>query len=87
MAKRVGANKVSNLSLVHKINGRDYRLINPYAKYKFPPYLPIKDAVRWADKYRKAGNLVHVVKSTVKGKEYGLLYVYCAYDLEHEKKK
>jgi hypothetical protein len=47
----------------------------------------MKSALKHVDSYRKAGNLVHLVKSKVNGKEYGLLYIYPVYDLKHEKKK
>jgi hypothetical protein len=87
MEERAGVNRMSNVTLVKRIGGRLYRLTAPSPKYRnFPPYIPIKEALKWADKARKVGNLVHIAKSTINGKEYGLLYVYFAYDLKHEKK-
>jgi len=74
------------VSLTKRIGGRTYRLTNPHAKYAYPPYISINEAKKQVDRYRKAGNLVHLVKSTIKGKEYGLLYVYPVYDLKREKK-
>jgi len=77
---------MSEVTLTKRIGGRTYRLTGNPRHNAFPPYMPIKDAIKQADVYRKPGNLVHIVKSTIKGKEYGLLYMYLVYDLKREKK-